>query len=120
MSKRDSLLLVQDILESAQKIIRYTSGLDYESFLSDDRTVDAVVRNFEIIGEAANRFSEDFRERHNKIEWNRIRGFRNRIVHEYFGIDYRIVWTIIETYLDDLIGNLETIVDELKDGYSTW
>ena len=107
------------MLESALKIMRYTQGLDYESFLADDRTVDAVVRNFEIIGEAANRSAEDFRERHQEVEWNRIRGFRNRIVHEYFGIDYRIVWTIIETYLDDLIISLETIIDELKEDDSS-
>jgi len=116
MSRRDSLLLLEDMVASAQKIKRFTSGLDYEAFLSDDRTVDAVVRNFEIIGEAANRFDKDFRELHPEIEWNRIRGFRNRIVHEYFGIDYRIIWTIIETYLDDLMGILETIFDELKEG----
>jgi uncharacterized protein with HEPN domain len=103
------------MLESAQKIKRYTNGLDYESFLSDDRTVDAVVRNFEVIGEAANRLGDHFRNLHADIEWNRIRGFRNRIVHEYFGIDYRIVWTIIETYLDDLIHNLEVLVNRIKD-----
>jgi uncharacterized protein with HEPN domain len=60
--------------------------------------------------------SIEFRERHPEIEWNRIRGFRNRIVHEYFGIDYLIVWTIIETYLDDLISKLEIVVDGFKDG----
>ncbi len=114
MSKRESKLLLQDILEATQKILRYTKGLDYEAFLSDDRTVDAVVRNFEIIGEAANRLQEEFRTTHPEIEWNRIRGFRNRIVHDYFGIDYRIVWTIIESYLDDLAGRLEIIVSEFK------
>jgi uncharacterized protein with HEPN domain len=118
MSERDSLLLIEDMLESAQRIKRYTSELDFKAFLADEKTVDAVARNFEIIGEAANRLGRDFRDLYPKIEWNRIRGFRNRIVHVYFGIDYRIVWTIIETYLDDLIGNLETIVDELKDGSS--
>ena len=112
MSKRDSLLLLEDMLESAQKIMRYTSELNYETFLSDDRTADAVIRNFEIIGEAANRLEQEFRESHPGIEWNRIRGFRNRIVHDYFGIDYRIVWTIIESYLDDLIEKLKAILDE--------
>ncbi|MCP4313369.1 MAG: DUF86 domain-containing protein [Bacteroidetes bacterium] len=114
MSKRDTLLLLEDMLESAQKIKRYTNELDYEAFLSDDRTVDAVVRNFEIIGEAANRLDQEFRGFYSGVEWNRIRGFRNRIVHDYFGIDYRIVWTIIESYLDDLLGTLATIIDEQK------
>jgi uncharacterized protein with HEPN domain len=112
MSKRDALLLLKDMLESAQKIKRYTNELDYEAFLSDDRTVDAVVRNFEIIGEAANRLDNEFRESYPRIEWNRIRGFRNRIVHDYFGIDYSIVWTIIESYLDDFIERLIPIIDE--------
>ena len=112
MSKRDALLLLKDMLESAQKIKRYTNELDYEAFLSDDRTVDAVVRNFEIIGEAANRLDNEFRESCPRIEWNRIRGFRNRIVHDYFGIDYHIVWTIIESYLDDFIERLIAIIDE--------
>ena len=115
MSERNSLLLLEDILESAQKIIRYTNELNYEAFLSDDRTVDAVVRNFEIIGEAANRLDQEFKNAHQNIEWNRIRGFRNRIVHDYFGIDYRIVWTIIESYLGDLINALERITDDLKE-----
>ena len=114
MSERDSLLLLEDIVTAAHKRKRYTKGQDYESFLSDERTVDAVVRNFEIIGEAANRLNKEFREGHPEIEWNRIRGFRNRIVHEYFGIDYRIVWTIIESYIDNLIENLETVIKELN------
>lgn len=65
--------------------------MDYETFSDDEKTIDAVVRNFEIIGEAANRLGSDFHESHTEIEWNRIRGFRNRIVHHYFGIDYEIV-----------------------------
>lgn len=114
MSKRDCLLLLEDMLESAQKIKRYTSELSYKAFISDDKTIDAVVRNFEIIGEAANRLDEDFRDIHPDIEWNRIRGFRNRIVHEYFGIDYKIVWTIIESYLDELIVSLSSIMENPK------
>ena len=114
MSKRDTLLLLEDMLESVQKIKRFTNELDYEAFLSDDRTVDAVVRNFEIVGESANRLDQEFRDLHSEVEWNRIRGFRNRIVHDYFGIDNRLVWTIIESYLDDLIGTLATIIDELN------
>jgi uncharacterized protein with HEPN domain len=112
MSKRDNILLLDDMLLSAKKIVRYTENLDYESFLSDDKTIDAVVRNFEIIGEAANRLDDDFKRSNTQIEWNRIVGFRNRIIHEYFGVDYEIVWTIIETYLSNLIEWLEEISAE--------
>lgn len=108
MSKRVTLLLLDDMLQSAQKIRRYKDDLDFDSFLSDDKTMDAVVRNFEIIGEAANRIFSDFRNENPEIEWNRIRGFRHRIVHDYFGIDYEIVWDIIVNYLDEMIEWLET------------
>ena len=105
MSRRDTMLLLGDMLQSAQKIKRYTKNLNFETFLSDDKTIDAVVRNFEIIGEAANRIDQDFRDNTPEIEWKRIRGFRNRIVHDYLGIDYEIVWTIIESYLDEFRPN---------------
>lgn len=114
MSKRHTILLLDDMLQSAQKIKRYTKDLDYDSFVMDDKTIDAVVRNFEIIGEAANRIDPDFTDSNPEIEWKRIRGFRNRIVHDYFGIDYEIVWNIIESYLDELIDWLVTIIDNNK------
>ena len=114
MSKRDNILLLEDMLQSALKIKQYTDNLDYNAFISDDKTIDAVVRNFEIIGEAANRIDPDFRTNNPEIEWKRIRGFRNRIIHDYFGIDYEIVWTIIESYLDELIDWLETLIADIK------
>lgn len=114
MSKRDTLLLLEDMLDSAKKIKRYTKDYDYETFTSDDKTMDAVVRNFEIIGEAANRISPEFRNAYPEIEWKRIRGFRNRIVHDYFGIDYEIVWQIISLYLDELIDFLTQLIDNFE------
>src|SRR5580658_7619862 len=98
MSNRSPQLLLEDLVESANKILLYTAGLSFEEFLADGKTVDAVVRNFEIIGEAANRLPEDVKEQNPSIDWHRIRGFRNRIVHDYMGIDYKIVWLIKENY----------------------
>jgi uncharacterized protein with HEPN domain len=109
MSKRQPQLLVDDIIDSANKILLYTSNLTFDEFTSDSKTVDAVIRNFEIIGEAANRLPEEFKEIHSEIDWHRIRGFRNRIVHDYFGIDYTIVWQIKETYLATLLDNLSRL-----------
>ena len=109
MSKRSTDLLIEDIIESGKKILKYTNDLSFEQFTSDDKTIDAVVRNFEIIGEAANRLPEEFKETHSDIDWFRIRGFRNRIVHAYFGIDYSIVWYIKETYLQELLLQLEKL-----------
>ena len=111
MSKRSPELLIDDIRESGRKILEYTSGFTLEQFKSDSKTVDAVIRNFEIIGEAANRLPEDFKDKHNEIDWHKVRGFRNRIVHDYFGIDYSIVWVIRETFLPHLIEKLQSIRD---------
>ena len=110
MSKRDTILLLEDMLESAIKIKRYTTEHDFDSFIKDEKTIDAVVRNFEIIGEAANRIESTFRTTNPEIQWSRIRGFRNRIVHNYFGIDYEIVWTIIENDIEKLIGQLQVLI----------
>ena len=109
MSKREPTLLVEDIIESANKILEYTSNLSFQEFTTDSKTIDAVIRNFEIIGEAANRLPEDFKDIHSKIDWHRIRGFRNRIVHDYFGIDYSIVWEIKESFLSNLITTLKSL-----------
>ena len=75
MSDRDIILLLEDMLESALKIRRYTNSMTYDNFIDDDKTVDAVVRNFEIIGEAANRIDPDFRSSHLEIEWKKIVDF---------------------------------------------
>ena len=109
MSKRDPKLLVSDILESCHKILQYTENMNFEEFCSDSKTIDAVIRNFEIIGEAANRLPEDFKDQYTSIDWHRIRGFRNRIVHDYMGIDYGIVWEIKDNYIISLIEALNTI-----------
>ena len=87
----------------------YTKTLSFEDFLKDNKTVDAVIRNFEIIGEAANLLPEDFKDKYPDIDWHRIRGFRNRIVHDYFGIDYSIVWEIRNAFLPDMIQKLKSI-----------
>ncbi|MBN8853576.1 MAG: hypothetical protein BGO55_12375 [Sphingobacteriales bacterium 50-39] len=103
MSKRSPRLLLEDIIASANKILAYTEGLSFDQFIADDKTVDAVIRNFEIIGEAANRLPEEIKDLSPSIDWHRIKGFRNRIVHDYMGIDYRIVWLIKEDFLPSMI-----------------
>jgi uncharacterized protein with HEPN domain len=108
MSKRDNSLLVGDIVESGKKIISYIGEMSFDEFTKDSKTVDAVIRNFEIIGEAASRLTEDYKVQHPEIDWHRLRGFRNRIVHDYMGIDYSIVWRIKESYLPALIITLQS------------
>ena len=111
MSKREPNLLVEDIIDSGKKILEYTRNLTFEDFTKDGKTIDAVIRNFEISGEAANRLPDDFKENHPEIDWYRIRGFRNRIVHDYFGIDFTIVWKIKNSFLPSLISKLETLIE---------
>jgi uncharacterized protein with HEPN domain len=115
MSKRSLELLIEDIWESIEKIERYTEGMTQDNFESDEKTTDAVVRNLEIIGEAAGRLPEDFTDRHSEIEWVKIIGLRNRIVHEYFGVDLQIIWQILKKDLPAFKLSLKKIHSELKD-----
>lgn len=110
MSKREPNLLLQDIEESIKKIKTYTNGMSFESFQNDDKTIDAVIRNFEIIGEAANRIPDEIKDKFNEVNWHRIRGFRNRIVHDYMGVDLEIIWEIIDKNLDELKEQIEEII----------
>src|SRR6266568_6497063 len=95
MSRRATSLLIEDIWEAVEKIERYVSGLNHDAFVKDDKTVDSVVRNLEVIGEAANRVPENIRSQYPEITWRKIIGLRNRIVHDYFNIDVEIVWEIV-------------------------
>ncbi|MBL7774593.1 MAG: DUF86 domain-containing protein [Saprospiraceae bacterium] len=113
MSKRSDRELLLDIVESIDKIFRYTDGMSFKNFIEDERTIDAVVRNFEIIGEAANRLDESFQDQFPHVEWRRIIGLRHRIVHDYFGIDYHIIWQILETKLNDFRQQIEKIISQL-------
>ena len=113
MSERNAALLAEDILDSIRKINVYTEGMSKEEFLKDDKTIDAVIRNFEIIGEAANRMPEEIRDRFDQIDWHRIRGFRNRIVHDYMGVDLNIVWKILEGYLEKLQADVQLMKEAL-------
>ncbi len=110
MSKREPDLLFRDILECAEKIINYTSDHTKTQFLNDQRTIDAVIRNFEIIGEAANRLPIASKSLLPNLEWNKMRGFRNRLAHDYFGIDYDLVWRTRDKLLPELISSLKNLL----------
>ncbi|MFT5877800.1 MAG: hypothetical protein ACI8SA_001665 [Dokdonia sp.] len=112
MSKRDNTLLLEDMHEAALKIKSYTSGYSLSDFLNDDKTIDAVVRNLEIIGEASNRIETEFKYQNPEVPWNQLRGLRNRLVHEYFGIDLDIVWTVVDENMDELINWIEIALDK--------
>ena len=110
MSKRTPKLLLEDLIESAEKILQYTKGISFEEFSKDNKTVDAVIRNFEIIGEASNLLPDEIKDKYSEIDWHRIRGFRNRIVHDYFGVDLQIIWKIIFDQIPGLITEISKII----------
>ncbi len=110
MPKRNDGLLLADIIDSCNKIARYTKGLSFEEFKNNSLIVDAVIRNFEVIGEAANQLTETFKTRNSSIEWHRFTGMRNRIIHGYFGVDLEIVWNTINNDLINLKQEIEKLV----------
>lgn len=103
MPRRDLLPVLEDILEAIEKIRRYTEGMTYETFTDDDRTVDAVVRNITIIGEAARSIPEEVQLRHPEVPWAEMRGIRNVVVHQYFGVSKKVLWNTVSRDLPRLI-----------------
>lgn len=100
--RRDYKVYVDDVLASIRKIKNYTKALSKKRFLTDEKTIDAVVRNLEIIGEAINNIPEEIRSRYPNVEWRKISGLRNILVHEYFGIDTEIIWDIVRNKIPEL------------------
>lgn len=111
MSKRDWKLFLMDILECMEKIESYVSGISYEEFLQDAKTKDAVVRNLEVIGEAANQIPHEIQKKYEEIPWSQIIGLRHRLIHGYFVVDYDIVWNIMSEELPDLKIKLKKIAE---------
>ena len=109
MPRRDADLLVGDMRASIEKIGRYTAGYTRETFLHDERTVDAVVRNLEILGEASRQLPDEFVAQHPEVPWRLIAGLRNRIVHDYFGLDLEILWQIISRDIPPLRTQLKSL-----------
>jgi len=111
MSEKSPRLYLEDILTSISRIEEYTEGLSFENFKKDQKTLDAVVRNLEIIGEAARNIPESFSEKHGKLPWREMVSMRNKVIHEYFGIDISILW---QTIKEDLPGLKVQIQELLK------
>lgn len=98
-NKREDKLLLNDMIEHAENIFQFVQNTSYDELIKDKMKVLAVVRCFEIIGEAASMISEETKLTNSLVEWRELKDFRNRLIHHYFGIDYETVWLIIKTDL---------------------
>lgn len=114
MSERPQLLYCQDILESGVAIQSYVKGVTYDGFVQDRMRYSAVIREFEIIGEAVGKLSEELKRQHPEIPWQDVKDFRNLLAHEYFGVDLEIVWNTIRDDLPMLLDAVRKIIDGIK------
>jgi uncharacterized protein with HEPN domain len=100
-----------DIVEAIERIEQYTAGLTYEQWQRDQKTIDAVIRNFEILGEAAARVPAEVQIRIPEIPWGKMRGIRNLLIHEYFGVDIEVLWKTLQEDLPALKTSLVSLLD---------
>lgn len=114
--ERDPLLYLEDMVVAMKRIAEYTSGLGFQQFKWDYKTVDAVIRNFQVIGEAAKNIPLELKLKYSEIPWDEMYGLRNRIAHEYFGLDYDIIWEIATVHLPRNQEDIERIIIEVRRG----
>jgi uncharacterized protein with HEPN domain len=113
---RDYTLYVKDILDAIISIESFVEGMELDSFQRDDRTASAVVRKLEIIGEAAKQVPEAVRENHPEVPWKEMAGMRDRLIHSYFGVDYRLVWRTVGERLPELKSRIQRILGGADNG----
>jgi len=112
--KREFILYLEDMLQSMERIEEYLDGFDFKKFKMTNIVVDATIRNFEIIGEAAKNVPINIQEKYPEIPWEKMYGLRNLITHEYFGIDYEMIWEIAKRNLPQNQIDLEEIIEKEK------
>ena len=111
MKERNFKLYLKDILDAIEKIERYVKNLSLEDFTKNELVIDAVIRNFEIIGEASKNIPDDLKLSYPDIPWKEMTGMRNKMIHEYFGVDLDIVWKTVKTRLPQLAAVLKDIYE---------
>ncbi len=105
---RNYKLYLQDMLEAVQKIEKYTKGMSFHQFEKSDLVIDGVIRNLEVIGEASKQIPADIKKEFKDIEWKKISGLRDILIHAYFGVDIQIIWDITQNNVPLLKKNLQT------------
>jgi uncharacterized protein with HEPN domain len=112
--KKDPIIYIKHISVCINRIILYTEGLDENGFLENNLIQDAVIRNLEIIGEATKKLNEDFRLKYSAIEWRKIAGMRDKLIHDYIGVDLWAVWGVVENILPTFQSQIEEILIKEK------
>ncbi len=107
MQNRSPEMYLEDIKTAISKIEKYTKGMSFDDFEKDEKTTDAVIRSLEVIGEAVNNLPDDFKEKNSDIPWRHIVSMRNKMIHEYFGVDLDIVWKTIQEDIKDFKNKIE-------------
>ena len=115
MRNKEPLYFLKDIENSLLKIFKYTNDIDFDKFMTNDMLKDAIERNFEIIGEAVKKLPSEFREKYPHIPFKQVAGMRDKLIHDYFGIDYQIIWKTIKDKLPAFYNSIKDIIDENKE-----
>jgi uncharacterized protein with HEPN domain len=112
--KREYRLYIDDILEAIEKIEKYMEDLSFDEFTEDTKTIDAVIRNFQIIGEATKRIPEEVKGRYADIPWREMAGMRDKLVHEYFGVKLDVLWKTIKNRLPELKVLIKEVLEKMN------
>jgi uncharacterized protein with HEPN domain len=113
MKDRDFTDYIRDILISIQDVEEFTTGITFEDFLKDKKTIKAVIRSLEVLGEASKKIPDEIRNRYPRIPWKRMAGMRDKLIHEYFGVDLEIVWNVAKKELPPVKSSIEELVREI-------
>ena len=116
MSQHDPALYLTHIVESAELVAAYVKDIDYETFCDDQQLQDAVVRRIEIMGEAVKNLPPELRDENAHVPWRRIAGMRDKVIHDYMGVDVELVWTVADSLMPQLQSDVQAILDDLKSG----